>query len=139
MTDQKELTVPVLGMTCANCVAAVERNAKKVDGVDGAVVNFASEKLHISYDPALAEQIASIAAGIVGKENVVRTERTMGSEDMSYLMDEIPGCYFFIGSANKARDLAYPHHNPRFDIDEEALLIGTKLLAKAAASFVIPE
>jgi Cu+-exporting ATPase len=47
------LTVPVLGMTCANCVAAVERNAKKVDGVDGANVNYASEKLTVEYDPAL--------------------------------------------------------------------------------------
>jgi Cu+-exporting ATPase len=55
MDNQKQLNVPVLGMTCANCVAAVERNAKKVDGVNDAVVNFASEKLLLSYDPAVAE------------------------------------------------------------------------------------
>jgi len=47
-------------MTCANCVAAVERNAKKVDGVDDAVVNFASEKVTITYDPALAQPEAVI-------------------------------------------------------------------------------
>ncbi|MFN2187707.1 MAG: heavy metal translocating P-type ATPase [Candidatus Promineifilaceae bacterium] len=55
MSDEKQLNVPVLGMTCANCVATVERSAKKVDGVNEAVVNFASEKLYLSYDPALAE------------------------------------------------------------------------------------
>ena len=55
MDNQKQLNVPVLGMTCANCVTAVERNAKKVDGVNDAVVNFASEKLFLSYDPAVAE------------------------------------------------------------------------------------
>ena len=49
------MTMPVLGMTCANCVASVERNAKKVDGVSDAVVNFASEKVALSYDPALTE------------------------------------------------------------------------------------
>ena len=52
MSELKQLTLPVLGMTCANCVAAVERNAKKVQGVDKAAVNYASEKLTIEYDPA---------------------------------------------------------------------------------------
>lgn len=52
MSEQKQLTLPVLGMTCANCVASVERNAKKVAGVTDAVVNFASEKVTVSYDPA---------------------------------------------------------------------------------------
>ena len=42
-------------MTCANCVAAVERNAKKADGVNDAVVNFASEKVSVSFDPAVAD------------------------------------------------------------------------------------
>lgn len=50
MSAEKQLTVPVLGMTCANCVAAVERNAKKVSGVVGATVNFANEKLTVTYD-----------------------------------------------------------------------------------------
>ena len=61
------LTVPVLGMTCANCVAAVERNAKKVDGVDGANVNYASEKLTVEYDPATmpsAEVLADVIARV---------------------------------------------------------------------------
>lgn len=53
MTEIKQLTFPVMGMTCANCVATVERNAKKVEGVTDAAVNFASEKVTISYDPAV--------------------------------------------------------------------------------------
>lgn len=51
MSEQKQLTLPVIGMTCANCVASVERNAKKVEGVGDAVVNFASEKVTVSYNP----------------------------------------------------------------------------------------
>jgi len=54
MTEQKQLTLPVIGMTCANCVASVERNSKKAQGVTDAVVNFASEKVTITYDPAVA-------------------------------------------------------------------------------------
>ena len=56
----KQLTLPVTGMTCANCVAAVERNAKKVPGVNEAVVNFASERVTINYDPELANPQAVI-------------------------------------------------------------------------------
>ena len=55
MAEEKQITLPVLGMTCANCVAAVERNAKKAGGVNDAVVNFASEKVLLTYDPAVTE------------------------------------------------------------------------------------
>jgi P-type Cu+ transporter len=60
MAEEKQLTMPVIGMTCANCVASVERNARKVDGVSLAVVNFASEKVTLSYDPAVARPEAVI-------------------------------------------------------------------------------
>lgn len=53
MPEKKQLTFPVIGMTCANCVAAVERNSKKVHGVTDATVNFASEKVTVIYDPTL--------------------------------------------------------------------------------------
>ncbi len=51
--NTRQLTVPVLGMTCANCVASVERNSKKAQGVANASVNFASEKLTVEYDPTI--------------------------------------------------------------------------------------
>jgi Cu+-exporting ATPase len=50
---EKSLTLPVTGMTCANCVATVERNVRKLDGVQEANVNFASEKLSLVYDDSL--------------------------------------------------------------------------------------
>ena len=95
--------------------------------------------LAVDNDPAIADRIAALAAEVVGADNVRRDVRATGSEDMSYLMDDIPGCYFFVGSANVERGLNYPHHNPRFDVDEQALIIAASVLAKAAASFVIPE
>lgn len=51
MPEQKHLTLPILGMTCANCVATVERNLKKVEGVTTANVNLSSERAAVSYDP----------------------------------------------------------------------------------------
>jgi Cu+-exporting ATPase len=50
MTDTKQLTLPITGMTCANCVATVERNLKKLDGVQTAVVNLSSERATVDFD-----------------------------------------------------------------------------------------
>ena len=61
MTETKQLTLPVTGMTCANCVATVERNLKKLDGVGSAVVNLSSERATVEFDPALLGTDALIA------------------------------------------------------------------------------
>ncbi len=55
MTEAKQLTLPVTGMTCANCVATVERNLKKLDGVSSAVVNLSSERATVEFDPQKLE------------------------------------------------------------------------------------
>ncbi|MGB1249082.1 MAG: heavy metal translocating P-type ATPase [Candidatus Promineifilaceae bacterium] len=55
MMAEKTLTLPITGMTCANCVRSVERNAKKVDGVQEATVNFATEKATVVYDAKVAD------------------------------------------------------------------------------------
>ena len=52
MASPQKITLPVIGITCANCASTIERNAKKVNGVEEVVVNFGSEKVTISYDPS---------------------------------------------------------------------------------------
>jgi len=59
--SEKQLTMPVSGMTCANCVATVERNVRKLDGVREANVNFASERLSLTYDDTLVNAADVIA------------------------------------------------------------------------------
>ena len=54
MSDTKQLIIPITGMTCANCVATVERSLKKQDGIQTAVVNLSSERATVSYDPSVA-------------------------------------------------------------------------------------
>lgn len=54
-TNIKTLTLPVEGMTCASCVARVEKALKKVEGVDGVNVNFATEKVTLSFDEQKAD------------------------------------------------------------------------------------
>jgi amidohydrolase len=63
---------------------------------------------------------------------------TMGSEDMAFIMEQVPGCFFFIGSANKEKGLDAGHHHPRFDIDEQALVNGIALMTAAVMEFLKP-
>jgi P-type Cu+ transporter len=63
MAETKQLTLPITGMTCANCVATVERNLKKLDGVNTAVVNLSSERATVEFDAArlgLGDMIARV-------------------------------------------------------------------------------
>lgn len=68
------------------------------------------------------EVVNSILIESFNEENVVAMEPTMGAEDFAYFLKEKPGTYFRVGSRNENESTHYPHHHPKFDIDERALL-----------------
>lgn len=86
--------------------------------------------------PEVAQRVKEAAEAFDEVDTILTDYRTMISEDVSELMDGIPGCYFFVGSANPAEGLDFPHHHPRFNIDERALVTATGLLAAAASSYL---
>lgn len=74
----------------------------------------------------------TVAEGVLGAENVVESKPQMGGEDFAYYLEKVPGTFFFTG-AQPANP--YPHHHPKFDIDENSLLIAAKTLGAAAIDF----
>ena len=87
-------------------------------------------------DRQIASLVRSVAEAVVETPvGVVPECQTMGGEDMSFFLQEVPGCYFFLGSANAAKDLAYPHHHPRFDFDEAALGMGVEMFVRCVEKF----
>ncbi|GAB4509194.1 MAG: amidohydrolase [Anaerolineae bacterium] len=74
---------------------------------------------------------------LLGEDKLDTDVQTMGSEDMAFLMYEIPGMYFFVGSANVEKGLNYGHHHPRFDFDENVLPLGVALMSAAVADYVL--
>jgi amidohydrolase len=87
-------------------------------------------------DPEMAEKVRGVAARILPEAELDADERTMGSEDMAYMMDDIPGCYFFVGSSNQEQGLDAAHHHPKFDFDESALPRAAALMAAAVVEFL---
>ncbi|OAB61142.1 peptidase M20 [Leptolyngbya valderiana BDU 20041] len=87
-------------------------------------------------DPRMAAFVKSIAEQVVETPvGLVPECQTMGGEDMSFFLQEVPGCYFFLGSANSQKKLDYPHHHPRFDFDETVLAMGVELFVRCVEQF----
>jgi amidohydrolase len=87
-------------------------------------------------DSKIAELVRSVALEVVETPaGLVPECQTMGGEDMAFFLQQVPGCYFFLGSANPSKDLAYPHHHPRFDFDETALGMGAEIFVRCVEKF----
>jgi amidohydrolase len=74
-------------------------------------------------DEAITNVVQGAVRDVLGAEALDVGMRTMGSEDASFFLQAVPGCYIFIGSRPEKNPA--PHHNPAFDIDERALRVGT--------------
>lgn len=98
------------------CTAEIQ-----IESVTPAVIN----------NDEMAARVQNVAQELYPDANIDTQERTMGSEDMAFMMQEIPGCYFFIGSNNSEKGLDAKHHHPKFDFDEGALTMGAALMTAA--------
>lgn len=71
--------------------------------------------------------LKNIAKNIPSINNVVTTAPSLGGEDFAYFLKERPGCYFNTGVKNTALQADFPHHHPKFDMDENGLLNGPRI------------
>ncbi len=86
---------------------------------------------------AIAELVRSVVETVIETPaGIVPECQTMGGEDVSFFLEAVPGCYFFLGSANPDKGLAYPHHHPRFNFDETALATGVEIFSRCVEKFL---
>jgi len=86
--------------------------------------------------------IAQIVEEIVRQNGAIlidTTTRTMVSEDMAEFLNRIPGCFLMVGSANEDIGLSFPHHHPKFDFDEEALIFGAGWICASAIGLLVQQ
>ena len=84
--------------------------------------------------PQAVELIKIAAAEVIGAENILPQLESLGAEDFSVFTDVVPGAMFTLGARIEGDERQ--HHNPRFDINESCLPIGTAILVKAALDFL---
>ena len=86
-------------------------------------------------DKGMTEKMKTAMEDILGEEKVHEVEEpTMGAEDMAFFLEKVPGSFFFLPATyGDSRD--YPHHHPKFDINEDVLWIGTAVMTRFALSW----
>ena len=88
-------------------------------------------------DRAVDDLVRVCAGEIVGVEKVMElSEPMMGAEDFALFTERVPGALFRLGTGNREKGISAPLHNPFFDVDEESLVIGTKVMSWIAARYL---
>ncbi|GGK28767.1 N-acyl-L-amino acid amidohydrolase [Deinococcus malanensis] len=118
----------------------IERIIKGVCEAHGATYDL---RYQFGYRPVIntdwvAEQLREIALETVGPEHYQDARPTMGGEDFSAYLEKAPGAYFNVGAGSDEADSHWPHHHPRFTIDERSLETGVRMLHAAALRLTLP-
>ncbi len=87
-------------------------------------------------DPALVEASLPVIRRILGEKNVITPRPQMGAEDFSLYQKVVPGFFYFLGVGNQARGITAMVHTPEFDVDEESLVIGVKVMANLLLDYL---
>src|SRR5262249_40404274 len=87
-------------------------------------------------DPKLTQESLPSIRQAVGESNVFEFPQRMGAEDFSYYQGVIPGLFLRLGSGNISKGITAESHTPEFDIDEECLVTGVKVMSQLALDFL---
>jgi amidohydrolase len=110
---------------------ARETAAKNIHGIAEAACQMAGAECEVIYQygypsvynhPQETQQVRQMAEVVAGKENVTEVPLQMPMEDFAYYTIERPGAFFLVGGMNPAIQAVYPHHHPKFDVDEQSIL-----------------
>ena len=132
IADQVKLSGTTRAYTEKNRIMIKNRMKDIIDGVSKAFGSEIVLNYKEGYPPTINHKIPTkyildSASQVVGK-GAGFPYLSMGGEDFSYYLQNIPGCFFFIGSAPDEKDtLSTPHHCSHFNIDERALLVGASV------------
>ena len=109
----------------------IEQQARAITAGMGAEIDF---RIDVGYPnvynhEGLNSIAKSLAETFMGKEKVEETELRMGAEDFGYYSQQIPGCFYRLGTGNISKGIIAGVHTPTFNIDETAIPIGMGIMA----------
>jgi amidohydrolase len=90
-------------------------------------------------DEKSAARAAKAVEKILGSQGVIKHEKVTGGEDFAYFLEKVPGVLALIGTGNPAKQTDYPHHHPKFNLDEDVLEYGMALCAQYALDYLSEE
>lgn len=106
----------------------MEQIVKGITEAHGATYEFRYEQGYrpVINDEAVTEKVRQALIEVFGEDVVIEGEPHMGGEDFSAYQSVTPGTFFNVGAGNVEKGIVYPHHHPKFTIDENSLPIGVE-------------
>ena len=106
----------------------MEQIVKGITEAHGATYEFRYEQGYrpVINDEAVTEKVRQALIEVFGEDVVIEGEPHMGGEDFSAYQSVAPGTFFNVGAGNVEKGIVYPHHHPKFTIDEDSLPMGVE-------------
>lgn len=121
-----------------NIIENMERIVKGCCEAAGATykLNYEQGYPAVKNHPNETALVAKTLLTFSNNEDVIELEPIMGGEDFAYYLEKVPGAFFYTGGGNADNSKNYPHHHPKFDIDEGAILYASKGLLSVAIEYL---
>jgi amidohydrolase len=87
-------------------------------------------------EPALVEETLPTVRRVVGANNALAIKPFMPAEDFSLYQKVVPGFFFFLGVGNRERGITAGWHTPNYDVDEESLVVGVKVMSNVLLDYL---
>lgn len=87
-------------------------------------------------EPKLVEETLPSMRRIVGDANLIAPRPFMPAEDFSHFQKVVPGFYYFLGVGNRSRGITAGWHTAEFDVDEESLVVGVKVMSTVLLDYL---
>jgi amidohydrolase len=98
-------------------------------------LEFCNENQSVVNDKEITKLVISTAEEVLGRRDKVIPYLSIAGEDFSEFADRVPSAFYFVGTGNKEKETHYPHHNPRFNIDEDTMVTGVEMHILSAFKF----
>ncbi|WP_418038543.1 M20 family metallopeptidase [Paenibacillus xylanilyticus] len=124
--------------TRADMKERVYRIVSQTGGAYGAQteVNYIMGYPPVVNDKQETDRFFRQAVQVFGDEQVHTSPMLMPAEDFAYYLQQVPGCFMFVGAGNPDKGAIYPHHHPKFDFDEDAMQHAVKLFIAMATDYM---
>ncbi len=141
IADHAKITGTVRTLDTSVQELIIDRLEKIVKGTCESVGAEYKLKYEKGYPPVFNHEaetvfLADCAKKVVGTAKVNAMEPLMGGEDFAYYLQKVPGTFFITGAGNAKKDIVYPHHHPKFDIDEDSMLIAAKVFVTSVIEYL---
>lgn len=99
-------------------------------------IDYLTEMFPLINHPDMSKRAEQVLHKLYGEKSVTLLEKMTSNEDFAFYADKIPSVFAFVGSKNEEKLAYYPHHHPRFDIDEDALVYSSQIYVQFALDFL---